>query len=192
MSLSLFKKFRSRVVILLLILTPALAVQSASHVQSRPAARTFVTGVLYVKYRTGGAENSSQSASARSLLQQFHPVSETRPFAMRAAVQPDVQFASVYKYTFSAPTDVASLAAQLEKNPAIEYAEPSYVHYLDGTNVLPNDPLYANQWHLAKILADTAWSICAGDASIIIGIVDSGTDYLHADLMPNTKRSTPP
>lgn len=60
-------------------------------------------------------------------------------------------------------------------------------------NIIPNDDLFGLQWALyntgqlggmydADIDATDAWDITTGDPAIIIGILDSGTDWTHVDL----------
>ncbi|MEO0518734.1 MAG: S8 family serine peptidase [Cyanobacteria bacterium P01_A01_bin.116] len=63
-------------------------------------------------------------------------------------------------------------------------------------NFLPNDPLFANQWHLANsgqvgngnIANDVnvlpAWQSVTGKG-VVIGIVDDGLQHTHPDLRPN-------
>lgn len=62
---------------------------------------------------------------------------------------------------------------------AVEYAEPNYVFHADFT---PNDPQFANQYAHQKIQSQSAWNLCQGSPSVIIAIVDTGTDYTHPDL----------
>lgn len=71
----------------------------------------------------------------------------------------------------------------------ILYAEPEPILRPD---FIPNDPRYSSQWHLPQISADDAWGLwdissgaTPGSKEIIIGIVDSGVDYLHPDLKAN-------
>ena len=66
----------------------------------------------------------------------------------------------------------------------VEYAEP---HYLPKVLFTPDDPLISSQYHLAKIKAYQAWDVTHGDTNIVIGIVDTGTDFTHADLVNNVK-----
>ena len=57
-----------------------------------------------------------------------------------------------------------------------------------GTYILtPNDPQYGTQWALeqvsdADIDAEDAWDITTGNNSVIVAILDSGTDWTHEDL----------
>lgn len=77
-----------------------------------------------------------------------------------------------------------------------EYAEPRYIR---KTSVFtPNDPNAngsgTNQYnYLNQIKAYNAWDLSAGgtqgDTNVVIGIVDSGSDLAHPDLMGNIKHN---
>jgi len=85
------------------------------------------------------------------------------------------------------------LIKKLASNPAIEVAEPDYrLHAL----TLPNDPNFSELWGMqntgqnggtagADIKAVDAWDISTGSNDIIIGIIDTGMDYTHPDLIDN-------
>ena len=55
------------------------------------------------------------------------------------------------------------------------------------TQSLSNDPLLPKQWHLARIAAmgeaRSGWDISRGDPSVVIGILDSGCQLEHPDLI---------
>jgi len=51
--------------------------------------------------------------------------------------------------------------------------------------VIPNDPLYSQQWYLPAVNAPEAWDSVTGDTSQIIGIIDTGVDWDHPDLDDN-------
>ena len=51
--------------------------------------------------------------------------------------------------------------------------------------LIPNDPLYGQQWHLKKIGAPAAWRQTTGSSNIVVATIDSGVDYTHPDLAPN-------
>lgn len=63
----------------------------------------------------------------------------------------------------------------------LEYAEVDSPAFPAG---IPNDPLYANEWHLPKIETPTAWDLTTG-AGVTIAILDTGTNCAHPDLAPN-------
>ncbi len=79
--------------------------------------------------------------------------------------------------------DPLYLSSKLKSNPEIEWIEPKYIY---ETEFIPNDPDYSTkQYNLQKINAANAWDISTGSPSIIIGIVDTGIDWDHPDLLAN-------
>ncbi len=82
-------------------------------------------------------------------------------------------------YTLRVPTDADALVERLNLDPQVEYAERVYPSFVD---VAPNDALYNQQIHFARINADSAWTIEQGDSSIILAIIDTGVDWDHEDL----------
>ncbi len=103
----------------------------------------------------------------------------------RSIVQPigDCEFTipqlAVHAIRIGTGQNPLALAKQLEKNPAIEYAEPDYYLQLAYT---PNDPLYSNQWDKPMINAPEAWDYTKGDPNTIIAVLDSGYRLDHEDL----------
>jgi thermitase len=67
----------------------------------------------------------------------------------------------------------------LRSNPNIEFAEPDYIIDPSAT---PNDPYFAQAWHLPMISAPTAWDYTVGSTAVTIAILDSGIDTTHPDL----------
>jgi hypothetical protein len=66
----------------------------------------------------------------------------------------------------------------LANNPSVDYVERDW---LLEPEVIPDDTLFQNQWHLTKIGADLAWDATKGD-SAPIAILDTGIDESHEDL----------
>ncbi|MCX6165368.1 MAG: S8 family peptidase, partial [Ignavibacteriae bacterium] len=66
------------------------------------------------------------------------------------------------------------------KNEYVEYAQANNKYSL--SNFVPNDPYYSYQYYLTKTNIQQVWDVTQGDTSIIIGIIDSGSDFLHPDL----------
>jgi len=51
--------------------------------------------------------------------------------------------------------------------------------------VIPNDPMFSQQWYLKKIGATKAWATTTGSTNIVVAIMDTGVDYTHPDLAAN-------
>jgi len=73
----------------------------------------------------------------------------------------------------------------------VEVAEPNTFGIFLG---FPNDSLFVYQWNLnqqndADIDAPEAWDIKTGRSSVVVGVLDSGTDWGHEDLDENIWRN---
>ncbi len=98
------------------------------------------------------------------------------------------QLALPLKVTTEQAVAVLSGAAELD------YFYP-LVARQQSKRLLPNDPLFAGQWHLrntgqtggvigADSNLETAWDLSLG-TGVVIGIVDDGLERTHPDLSPN-------
>lgn len=68
----------------------------------------------------------------------------------------------------------------LKKTIKLEFIEPNYVYKLD-ISTKPNDPKYGAQWALKALNAEKAWEKASGKG-ILVGVIDTGIDFLHPDL----------
>lgn len=73
-----------------------------------------------------------------------------------------------------------NVKAALANNPNFTFVEENF--FAQGMTV-PNDPGFPSQWHHAKIMSPSAWSLGVGSTSVPIAIIDSGVDPDHPDLM---------
>ncbi|MEI6091746.1 MAG: S8 family serine peptidase [bacterium] len=89
----------------------------------------------------------------------------------------------LYRISFSDTTDPYTLCEKLNQNKDVEYAVPVFRRHT--REFTPNDEDYAEQWSLPAINMSKAWELGGGDSNVVIGIVDSGVDILHNDLIPN-------
>lgn len=102
----------------------------------------------------------------------------------RRAIAPDVSqsLERIYYVIYSSKLTPEYVCRKLKTDPNIDYAEAAPIHTID---FLPNDPELTNQYHLPLIKAFEAWDSLMVNDTAIIGIVDTGVDYLHPDLAPN-------
>ncbi|MFV1958233.1 MAG: S8 family serine peptidase, partial [Planctomycetota bacterium] len=76
-------------------------------------------------------------------------------------------------------SQMLALCKRLADDDAVAWAEPDwYVKPLG----LPDDPELARQWNLRAFGAPAAWEVTRGEASVVVGIVDSGI-IDHPDLV---------
>jgi len=96
---------------------------------------------------------------------------------------------------------VRETVAQLERSPAVLYAEPNVIR---TNTAVPNDDFFDRQWGLdntgqsirgtvgapdADMDAPEAWELETGSASVPVGVLDSGVETAHPDLAPNIWRN---
>jgi subtilisin family serine protease len=83
---------------------------------------------------------------------------------------------------------VRASAAALARDPRVSFAEPNYIRRY--AQVPPNDPLYSQLWALNQVSdfdidAPEAWATTTGSDQVVVGVIDSGVTYDHADLAGN-------
>ncbi|MGE5437758.1 MAG: S8 family peptidase, partial [Syntrophothermus sp.] len=91
----------------------------------------------------------------------------------------DVRISRIIKIEFDKEVSEYNFTSMVGNNPDIEYYEKSVLLKVDD---VPNDSLVNEQWGLRKIQAFDAWNLTKGKEGILIGIIDTGIDYLHPDL----------
>ena len=97
---------------------------------------------------------------------------------------------NVYVFEVPEDTDIESLAADFRQDPHVEYAHPDYIAQ---ATYYPNDWLYYLMWNLDKIQATgpglTSLDLNQGEG-IVAGVVDTGLDYTHPDIIGNVWENT--
>ncbi len=76
------------------------------------------------------------------------------------------------------------------KNEFVEYVQPLGIlklEELSENSLAPNDIYYSEQYYLGMIGMQNVWDITLGDSNIVIGVIDTGLDFLHPDLQSSFK-----
>ena len=84
--------------------------------------------------------------------------------------------------TLKPGVSVEQAVALLQALPNVKYACPNYIR---KATVVPNDPGYGSQWAWEEIQAEQAWDVTTGSADITVGVIDTGVDLDHPDLVAN-------
>ncbi len=80
-----------------------------------------------------------------------------------------------------------SVYSSLVNLPGIRFAEPDFI--LRTSSTLPNDPMINSLYALEKSSIYEAWDTATGSSSVVVGVIDSGVDYTHPDLIANMWRN---
>jgi len=83
----------------------------------------------------------------------------------------------------SLPLLLAALGVLGVARPAPVAAVPEPQEFpVHAVGVVPNDPVYPNQWGPKKIGMEDAWAVTTGADSAVIAVVDTGVDPSYPDL----------
>ncbi|MBN1224948.1 MAG: S8 family serine peptidase [Candidatus Aminicenantes bacterium] len=143
----------------------------------------YVEGEVLIKFRRGVKRNIVDSIADSNLSTVITRYSAlTKQDACEYA-----HFKSKFKTTLQMTEEFKKLAE-------VSAVSPNYLQHVDDT--VPNDENWDYLWGLhntgqfgatpdVDIDAPEAWDINVGSSSVIIGVIDTGIDYNHPDLIPN-------
>jgi subtilase family protein/PASTA domain-containing protein/fervidolysin-like protein len=114
-----------------------------------------------VRFASGAAQTRALDAAGATLVERSNRL-------VRARLEPG--------------RSLAQVDAALERRPDVLYAEPNRTYELF---LEPDDTAYHELWGLPVIDAPEAWDVTTGSNSVIVAVVDSGTDYTHPELDGN-------
>jgi subtilisin family serine protease len=105
------------------------------------------------------------------------------PFVKKINLQPN-DLTTIYEIEYNDPISPVEISKFYAEITEVQFAEPDYIASI---LVNPNDPYYKNgsQTYHSAVKANDAWELTTGDASQIIGIIDTGVDWGHLDLTEN-------
>ncbi len=102
------------------------------------------------------------------------------------------KIADVHSLEVQSPLSVKDTIENLSSIPEVDLVEPNYIYYAEE---IPNDALFNELWGFhnigqeggqvdADINMPEAWGH-TGSKEVIIGVIDTGVDYRHEDLVAN-------
>jgi subtilisin family serine protease/ligand-binding sensor domain-containing protein len=148
-------------------------------------------------YKTDSAalERALKSIGVRSL----EPLFSSELIRQIAIQAPAGESLTTYRLRLTEGTDIQAAVKELAALSDVRFAEPDYIAFpadAPASASMPilapaasqltiDDPLYAQQWGLARINIEGAWDDTYGSPIVTIAIVDSGIDLTHVDLAGN-------
>ena len=180
------------------------------HRAVRPAiAAVLALAVLFlavpVHAQPGGTPHevvNGREAAAREVLVKFR---HTTPVAISQVFQQEdvdtleeIGAGGVFRL-LSRSKNVLGLLRSLVARGDVEYVEPNYIVHTLAPQV-PNDTSFSALWGLhntgqsiggvagiagVDINAADAWGVTTGSAAHVVGVIDTGVNYNHADLSAN-------
>jgi hypothetical protein len=88
----------------------------------------------------------------------------------------------IYSVRLTPGTSPYTAINYYQGKPGVTAAELDRIVYPSRT---PNDPDYGTLYGPAKIGAETVWNFHTGNPNFVVGVIDSGVNYLHPDLAAN-------
>ncbi|WMN10901.1 S8 family serine peptidase [Marivirga salinae] len=154
-------------------------------------AQDYVPGLIVVKLKDEDQTNRKKSSNTLSLdlLEKDSKVKNIQYLGKKSGFfqrkQEKSRLDNIYKLDIKKDISEEDYIKYINSFDNIEYAErypnvkPLYV---------PNDPeaqFGREQFHLAQINVYDAWNVTQGNEDIIIGVIDTGADLDHEDLVGN-------
>jgi subtilisin family serine protease len=181
MSINKFIRIRALMAILFLAGLVCSLNTPTVHAKNGPA---YKPGELLVQFRDNATEN------VKDKVKKQYGASKKETIKAKGDGMGDLELLNV-------TSDVPALAAQLSKDPSVEFAEPNWLAYKAQTAPTPftNDP-YFSDGHMWDMYSPTstpssqygtkaaaAWARgYKGSANIVVGVIDEGIDINHPDL----------
>ncbi|MGB5139596.1 MAG: S8 family serine peptidase, partial [Candidatus Zixiibacteriota bacterium] len=137
----------------------------------------FITGSVGVKSGHAAVDNLFKTYKINSLDRMFEQ-------SAKSLQRGDKDLSGFYRITFDSANDLDKVAEALASLPEVESVEKVGVHPIDA---IPNDASFNSLWGLNQgndrdIDAPEAWNIETGDSAILVGAMDTGVQWNHADL----------
>ncbi|MEY3385277.1 MAG: hypothetical protein RIR53_88 [Bacteroidota bacterium] len=167
--------------------------QAKNLIMERPDVGTYVPGVILVKTRQQRGIIQGRSVIEASPLNtdlaalQVADISSAHMNVQDGRIAQAVGLDRVYRIRYNEPLDPFDACAKLMDNPDVEYAVPERIH---RPFLVPNDTRYSSQPWMQQMKLPAAWDISKGASTVVIAIIDSGTDWSHEDLSANIWTNT--
>ncbi len=128
---------------------------------------------------TAFAQNQIAPEGELLVKMRSNSISPILRMALGATVEPAIPQLGVVKLKFSKRNNRQAMQ-MLRQDSGVVYSEPNYRRYWSFT---PNDPRLGEQYGIPQVNAPQAWDIFKGNSNMIIGVLDSGLNITHEDIV---------
>jgi serine protease len=159
--------------------------------QKKALNATYKDNIILVKFKIEfgtGTTNIAQLEEIKKSIAPFQLLSIKKTYpGIDKPINPDhIDLSRIYTLTFSTIThdQLPNVIPLLLSTQFFEYVEVEYIKEQQAI-FYPNDPeipIY-QQKYLSRMSAFAAWEIEKGNPNVVIGIIDTGTDPTHEDLV---------
>ncbi|MCK4661226.1 MAG: S8 family peptidase [Bacteroidales bacterium] len=186
------KKILSLIFIVIIFSNYIFSQNNAKYLENRyiPATIIFKVKPEYNQYcklnkiEIKEIESILKSINVKSLYKKFPSISAPKSKYNQYG-QVLIDLSTIYELEYSSDLSMNKVLFYFNSLEIIEYAQ---AHFLPELLEVPDDNYnVSNQYYLENIMAYQAWDISKGDTNIIIGIIDTGVDIDHEDLIDNIK-----
>jgi serine protease len=141
-----------------------------------PEEAEFVHGEAIVRFVDGASTLALQSTSD---FQVRGGGDDGRPALVRFSATETDGLSTFKSVSESSRQETLEKVKALRKRSDVLWAEPNYIR---KPFAVPDDPLYAYQWHYPLINLPMAWNLTRGSEDVVVAVLDTGILMEHPDF----------
>jgi subtilisin family serine protease len=146
-----------------------------------PGKPQYIKGKLIIKLKDNISLSKVRGDSQVNTVKPAFKYLSHLPYeSMSSAVNRGLDRVHVMEFDTAVP--VKSMLKKYQGDPDVEYVQPNYIYEPD---VVPNDPMYSEQYAHQLTEAEPAWDLSTGSSDVVVAVIGTGVDIDHPDLVTN-------